>query len=248
MNLKSLTEPILFKDINKYPDLALEIQTILVNLGLLYTADNTFGDRSINALVTFKLRNKLSGGNLLGITTATSLLLSTKTYVTKKQFNQIFSCAPKDYYPGLNAGLAKYGITSLSSIRHFLSQCGHESLGLIYMTEIADGSAYEGRRDLGNIREGDGKKFRGQSPIQMTGRANYQLFADHINDQRVMEGWQYVASKYVWEPSMFFWLNNNLNTLANSGASVKDITLVVNGGTNGLESREKWYEKVSHII
>ena len=56
----------------------------------------------------------------------------------------------------------------------FLAQLAHESGQLRYMEEIASGSAYEGRRDLGNTQPGDGVRFKGRGPIQLTGRSNYR--------------------------------------------------------------------------
>jgi putative chitinase len=39
---------------------------------------------------------------------------------------------------------------------------------------------YEGRTDLGNVRPGDGPRFIGRGPIQLTGRDNYARFARAI--------------------------------------------------------------------
>ena len=41
--------------------------------------------------------------------------------------------------------------------------------------ELADGSKYENRKDLGNVNKGDDPKYKGGGYIQLTGRSNYQI-------------------------------------------------------------------------
>ena len=148
----------------------------------------------------------------------------------------------------LDESLKRFDINTVQRVRHFLSQIAHESAGLRYMVEIHDGSNYEGRRDLGNTRPGDGRKFRGVDALQMTGRANYQAFANYIGDQRVMEGWRYVSEKYLFLPSGFWWENNKMNELCDRGATVEQVTRRVNGGTNGLAERKRYYERALRFI
>lgn len=148
----------------------------------------------------------------------------------------------------LNSCLSRFGITTLQRIRHFISQCSHESACGTYTQEIASGTAYNGRADLGNTQPGDGPRYKGAGYIQLTGRYNYQRFANFINDQNVMQGVAYVAAHYPWTSAGYWWYANNMNSLCDSGASVEKITRRVNGGTNGLSSRQMYYNKCVQYI
>ena len=175
-----------------------------------------------------------------------------KQLVSKSQLAQIWECQEsliKDSeITELNACLAKFDITKPARIRHFLSQTAHESGGGRYMKELASGEDYEYRDDLGNTQPGDGPKYRGAGYIQLTGRANYQAFSDYIKDPKVMEGVDYVAANYPFTSAGFWWKNNRVNQDCDEGASVLQITKIVNGGTNGLQDREDYYNKTLEVI
>ena len=150
----------------------------------------------------------------------------------------------------LNACLERFNINTAQRIRHFLAQVGHESGGLRWMLELATGDAYEGRQDLGNTQAGDGRRFKGAGAIQLTGRYNYQRFADFIKDQRVMEGCGYVSTVYPFTSAGFWWHLNGINALVDQGATCRQISARVNGRdpANGLADRESYFSRaVAHI-
>lgn len=126
---------------------------------------------------------------------------------------------------------------------HFIAQLTHESGNFRYMQEIASGTAYEGRKDLGNVMAGDGVKFKGRGPIQLTGRANYQKygralgidFESHPELVAIPSIGLLVACK--------FWTNNGLNELADRD-DLLTITRRINGGTNGLVERKANLAKI----
>ena len=121
--------------------------------------------------------------------------------------------------------------------QHFLSQCCHESDGFATTREYASGKAYEGRRDLGNTQKGDGERFRGRGLIQLTGRYNYEaaskaLGEPYVDDPPLVEKFPAAAIVSGW-----FWAKNDINKHADRD-DVRAVTKVVNGGYNGLDSRQ----------
>lgn len=175
--------------------------------------------------------------------------LTGKELVTRQQAESVFGTrVSDDHLKDLNGCLNRYEINTPARIRHFLSQIAHESGGLRWLKELADGWDYEGRDDLGNVQPGDGPKYKGAGVIQLTGRANYEAFSRSINDPQVMQGCNYVAQHYPFTSAGFWWHNNNMNALCDRGASVEDVTLRVNGGYNGLDDRIYYYEKAQNVI
>jgi len=172
--------------------------------------------------------------------------------VTKTQIAYIWGCKEgliqDSEVAEMNKGLSLFQINTTSRLRHFLSQISHESGGGRYKEELASGADYEGRTDLGNTSPGDGQKYKGAGYIQMTGRANYQAFANYINDPMVMNGVSYVASKYPMTSAGFWWHNNDMNALCDKNPTVEQVTLRVNGGYTGLSSRKEYFQKCCEVI
>jgi len=169
--------------------------------------------------------------------------------VTKSQLSSVWgsSYVSSSVVDDLNRCVKQFSINTPARIRHFLSQTGHESGGGRWTKELASGSDYNGRRDLGNTQPGDGPKYKGAGYIQLTGRANYQAFANYIGDKRVMEGVDYVSKTYPFTSAGFWWFNNGMNRLCDNGASVEQVTKRVNGGYNGLADRKQYYYKALDV-
>ena len=99
---------------------------------------------------------------------------------------------------------------------------------------------YADRDDLGNRGEDDALKYRGGGYIQLTGKYNYKQFAEEMNDPRILtEGYRYVAEKYPWEASAFWWKINHMNRLVDNivvkDRSIDDQVLLVSARVNGFD-------------
>ena len=151
---------------------------------------------------------------------------------------------------GYNAAMKAANITTVERAAMFAAQLGHESVGLKYMREIASGSAYEGRRDLGNIYPGDGVRYAGRGPIQLTGRNNYRAFTSwarangHSNidfeaePHRLEEPhWGFLAASYYWTAA-----RPQINALADN-RDIHGVTRAINGGLNGIQDRISRYNR-----
>ena len=99
---------------------------------------------------------------------------------------------------------------------------------------------YGNRMGNGPEASGDGWKYRGRGALQLTGKSNYQAFADHINQPDVMINPDLVAGELAFESAIFFFDKNHLWTICDHGTDNATITIVskkINGGTLGLDDR-----------
>lgn len=137
-----------------------------------------------------------------------------------------------------------YGIMdSELRLAHFMAQLVHESGGFRYMEEIASGQAYEGRANLGNTQPGDGKRYKGRGPIQITGRANYRTFGRKIGID--IERHPEIAGipSIGLHLALEYWKDRKLNERADLD-DVLGITRRINGGENGLADRKQHLAKI----
>jgi putative chitinase len=110
---------------------------------------------------------------------------------------------------------------------------------------------YCNRMGNGDESSGDGYKYRGRGPIQLTGKANYTQFAKDM-----FENWEEVVANPDWVTydkdfalmsAIWFWNKNKLNVEADKG-DIKTMTRKINGGYIGLEDRIKHYNEAIHLL
>jgi putative chitinase len=105
---------------------------------------------------------------------------------------------------------------------------------------------YANRMGNGDEDSGDGYKFRGRGALQLTGKDNYQAFADYLGKPEIMDDPDLVADEYAFESAMFFFERNKLWTICDQGVNdntILQLTKKVNGGTHGLEDRTEKTKK-----
>lgn len=106
---------------------------------------------------------------------------------------------------------------------------------------------YASRMGNGDEASGDGFRYCGRGLIQLTGKSNYQNFADSL-EMRVEDVPAYLATfEGAAQSACWFWETNRLNRFADAG-DIKGLTKAINGGFIGLEDRIKHYEHALHVI
>jgi len=177
----------------------------------------------------------------------------------------------------LNKILPDYDITTPQRVAAFLAQCAHESGGFTALHEnlnykaeslcrvwpryfnesnandyahqpekIAN-RAYAGRMGNGDEASGDGWSYCGRGLIQLTGKNNYQAFADSIQTDISQIPAYLQTFEGAIQSACWFWENNNLNACADAGDIVK-MTKIINGGTLGLDDRTARYNHALQVL
>lgn len=157
--------------------------------------------------------------------------------------------------PTFNEAMIMADCTTERRATMWCAQLGHESGGLLYMQEIADGSAYEWRENLGNNQPGDGRRFKGRGPIQVTGRAHYT----NLSRWAYSKGYvptptffvdnpdELAQPKYGFIGAVWYWtVERNMNAYADND-DLTGATRAVNGGLTNLEDRRAYWYRAGDV-
>jgi putative chitinase len=158
----------------------------------------------------------------------------------------------------VQAAMAEFGIERPARAAAFLAQLAHESGQFRFMEEIWGPTDAQKRYEppsaladkLGNTQPGDGRRFKGRGPIQITGRANYSRFGGLLGVDLVAEPARAAEAALAFRIAGLFWSKKGLNELADlvTDEAFTEITRRINGGFNGLADRRAFYETARTVL
>ena len=160
--------------------------------------------------------------------------------------------------PFLQAAITEFAIDAAPRSAAFLAQLAHESGQLRFMEEIWGPTPAQERYEppsslatrLGNTQPGDGRRFKGRGPIQITGRDNYRRFGRLLGIDLEADPARAALPELGFRIAGLFWRENGLNELADqvTDAAFVQITRRINGGINGLAERRRFYAIAREVL
>jgi putative chitinase len=180
--------------------------------------------------------------------------------ITDDELRQVMPQLPAGkralYLPFLQKAMEEFGINSYLRKAAFLGQLAHESGQLKFMEEIWGPTSFQRNyeppndtaRRLGNTQPGDGKRFKGRGPIQLTGRDNYGRFGALLGEDLVGNPERAATPEVGFRIAGLYWKSRGLNELADQ-PDYREITVRINGRRClGWEDRVKYYEKAKAVL
>jgi predicted chitinase len=143
-----------------------------------------------------------------------------------------------------------------AELSHFVAQAAHETGDWQHMVEQPPQGArnpqryfarkYEGKRILGNVKRGDGYRFRGRGYIQLTGRDNYTRVGRALGIDLVNHPELAADPATAARIAVYFWKKRVAPRVADfERAGVRDVTRGINPAQRGLERRQAQFAKVA---
>jgi putative chitinase len=238
-----------------------EVKALQEKLGL--AADGDFGPGTEAKLKTWQAANGLTADGIAGPTTLGKLGIAESAPTAPAaaipasafKLDKLKGHIPDAVIAQIPDTAAKFGITNVLRLAHFLSQCGHESGGFKAVNEnlnySADGlkkifpkyfpgnisesyarnpekianKVYSSRMGNGDESSGDGWKYKGAGYIQLTGKSNYAAFDKFVEDD-ILGNPSLVATKYPLASAAFFFQSNGLWSICDKGADDATVTAV----------------------
>lgn len=176
--------------------------------------------------------------------------------ITEQQLRSMFPNAGARLTPHLPYMIEALDVGEINTPMRqaaFFAQLAHESGEYRFMEEVWGPTeaqlGYEGRLDLGNTEPGDGYKFKGHGPIQITGRANHKACGVFLGINLIADPMLITTPRYGTMSAAWFWKEAKpwLNRCADRGW-FKVTTRLINGGLNGWDERQRFYQRNLRIL
>lgn len=160
----------------------------------------------------------------------------------------------------LSDAMRVFNISTPKRQAAFLANVAHESMELYYKKEIASGAAYDtGSKaaSLGNTPEadGDGQKYKGRGPLELTGTANYAAFDKYVREVLQIPGFDFLKNPELIESarwgslsSAWFWtVLKGLNKYADVD-NFREIVRRINGGYTHYNERVAYWNNITQVL
>lgn len=153
----------------------------------------------------------------------------------------------------LNRAMAEFEINTRLRISAFVAQLAHESGEFRWMEELASGQAYDitvnpkKAKELGNVNPGDGKRYKGRGPIQLTGRSNYRAAGKALGLDLERNPTIAATPEVGFRTAGWFWKNRKLNALADA-SNFWDLTYRINTARKHYSERKKYYDRALKVL
>lgn len=182
--------------------------------------------------------------------------------ITETQFELMFPHSTDRlrgiYFPYLQDTLDKYQINTGYRVSAFLAQVAVESENLRYVEELASGTGYDKRADLGNTNPtaiaiakqhgvSVGTFYKGVGLIQITGAYNLQKCGEALGLDLFHNPKLLTQPENAWKSAGWYWSTRNCNSLADVGLFGK-ITYAINGGYRAADERLANYKLNKKIL
>lgn len=124
-----------------------------------------------------------------------------------------------------------------------LAQQGPEAIANYIYSDAVRPPGYR----MGNNMPGDGWKYRGRGPMQLTGKANYQQFFKNVNLPASSDPDLLLQPEYGALSAAEFWSRAGCNATADAGDFYSTV-VKVNGGTIGMPTRQAYLKRFQEAM
>lgn len=115
------------------------------------------------------------------------------------------------------------------------------------MPEKLANYVYANRLGNGEEASGDGWRYHGRGPIQLTGRRNYAACGANLGEDLLGNPGLLLTPVVGIQSALWFWRSNNLDEL-DDDADVRLETRRINGGETGLVHRQAAFDHFLKIL